>query len=296
MRAALLSLLATSGASAASLDRRAGAQAYASTGDGRLQLSQVDAPVLGGSNPGIDNWDFHIFEQSGKKQTVKGFGACVTDSTVTAFNQMPANVRDQVITDLMTPSGLNFNLMRHTIASSDLSGDPAYSYDDNSNQADPSLSGFNLGDRGNAMVSMLAKMKSLQKDLTILGSPWSPPGWMKLNRELTGTTNQNNLDHQYVNAYSQYFVKYLQAYEQAGVHIDAITIQNEPLNSKAQMPTMYIDKDESAALIRDNVGPAIRNAGLTTKVWAWDHNTGTCCLACRIQRPVIVFVMEKLVG
>lgn len=269
-----LTVLASTGALASStLDRRAGASAWSSSADGRYKLSQVDAPALGAGNPGLDDWKLTISEKSGLKQTIKGFGACVTDGTVTAFNKLPGDTRSALLRDLMTPDGLNFNLMRHTIASSDLSGDPAYSYDDNGGRVDTSLSGFNLGDRGTAMVSMLAEMRRLQPDLTILGSPWAPPGWMQLDGVITGTTTNNNLDHRYVDAYAQYFVEYLQAYDRGGAHVDAITIQNEPLNSRAQMPTMYIFADESGALIRDNIGPAIRRAGLKTQIWAFDHNT-----------------------
>ncbi|KAF7561331.1 hypothetical protein G7046_g2812 [Stylonectria norvegica] len=266
VNALILAALATSGVNAAS--------AWASSGDGSLAFSSVDAPVLnGGNSANLDTWDLTIKEKTGKKQTVNGFGAAVTDSTVTAFNALPAAARTKLLRELMTSDGVNFNLLRHTIASSDLSGDPAYTYADNGGKADPSLSSFNLGDRGTAMAKMLAEMRGLQSQLTILGSPWAPPGWMQLDGVLTGTTTNNNLNHDYVDAYSQYFVKYLKAYESAGAHIDAITIQNEPLNSRAQMPTMYIFADESGALIRDHVGPAIVNAGLKTKVWAYDHNT-----------------------
>jgi O-glycosyl hydrolase len=82
------------------------------------------------------------------------------------------------------------------------------------------------------------------------------------------------LNHDYVDAYAQYFVKYIQAYAALGADVSAITIQNEPLNSQSGYPTMYVYADESAALIQDNVGPALAAAGLNTKVWAYDHNTG----------------------
>lgn len=217
------------------------ASSFASSADGRYQLSAAQAPVLNAANPGIDNWKFTIKEKTGKKQTVKGFGAAVTDATVTAFNKLSASARTQLLNDLMTPSGINFNLLRHTIASSDLSGDPAYTYDDAGGNVDTSLVNFNLGDRGKAMASLLANMRKLQPSLTILGSPWSPPGWMKVSGKLIGGGTANNkLNHAYENAYAQYFVKYLQAYESAGAHIDAITIQNEPLNNKDDMPTLLI--------------------------------------------------------
>ena len=276
----LIILASTEALASSTLGGRAGASAWCSSADGQYKLSQIDGPALGANNPGLDNWKFTISEKSGLKQIIKGFGACVTDGTVTAFNRLSEDARSALLRDLMSPEGLNFNLMRHTIASSDLSADPAYSYDDHGGSVDTSLSGFNLGDRGNAMVSMLAEMRRLQPDLTILGSPWAPPGWMQLDGVITGTTTNNNLNHQYVDGYAQYFVKYLQAYDQGGAHIDAITIQNEPLNSRAQMPTMYIFADESGALIRDKIGPAIRQAGLTTQIWAFDHNTREsphCC-------------------
>ena len=125
------------------------------------------------------------------------------------------------------------------------------------------------------MASLLAKMKALQPELTVLGSPWAPPGWMQLDGKITGTTVNNNLNHAYESQFGEYFVKYLQAYKALGITIDAITIQNEPLNSQAGYPTMYVYDDESGNLINNVVGPALRNAGLNTAVWAYDHNTGT---------------------
>lgn len=268
-----LALLATPGLVAAAIQP----QAYASSADGRYKLSSYSAPVRGTGSPGsTSTWKLTIDDTpSGRKQTIKGFGAAVTDSTVSVFNALPSSQRTALLNTLMTPSGANFAMMRHTIASSDMSANPSYSYDDSTTNGvnDLSLANFNLGDRGSAMASLLAEMRRLQPGLTIIGSPWSPPGWMKLNRVIQGTTVNNNLDHAYASQFAQYFVKYLQAYQSRGAKIDAITIQNEPLNSKAQMPTMYIYADEAGDLIQNNIGPALRNAGLDTKVWAYDHNT-----------------------
>lgn len=263
---------------------RAVAAAFASNSDGSLKLSPVTAPVQGSGNPGsASTWQLNIDDtSSGHKQTITGFGGAVTDATVTSFNTLSANTLNQLLNELMTTAGAGFALMRHTIGASDLSGDPAYTFDDNGGKADPNLNGFNLGDRGNAMASLLAKMKSLQSSLKIFGSPWSPPGWMKLNGVIDGNTNQNNLNDgyltnngaQYSSAFAQYFVKYIQAFEARGAKIDAITVQNEPLNSQAGYPTMYMFSDEQGNLIQNYIGPALAQAGLDTKVWAYDHNTG----------------------
>lgn len=250
-------------------------QAYASSADGTLKLSSYNAPVRGTGSPnGASTWRLSIDDTAaGHKQTIDGFGAAVTDATVAVFNKLPAAKLTELLNNLMTPAGANFAMLRHTIASSDLSADPSYSYDDNGGKVDTTLSSFNLGDRGTTMARLLARMKQLQPSLTILGSPWSPPGWMKLNGVIQGTTTNNNLNHAYVSQFAQYFVKYIKAYASLGAPIDAITIQNEPLNSQAGMPTMYVYADESGSLIQQNIGPALKSAGLSTGVWAYDHNT-----------------------
>ncbi|ORY63855.1 glycoside hydrolase family 30 protein [Pseudomassariella vexata] len=251
------------------------AQAFCSSSDGVYKLSTFDAPVSGTGTPGnAPTWKLTVDDtSSGYKQKVTGFGAAVTDATVSLISALSADVKAKLLRELMTSDGVDFSLLRHTIASSDLSGPPAYSYDDNSGNADTTLAGFDLGDRGNSMADLLADMKALKADLTILGSVWAPPAWMQLDNALTGTTVNNNLDHDYVDAYAQYFVKYIKAYTAKGAPINAITIQNEPLNSQSGYPTMYIYADESGSLIKDNVGPALKAAGLKTEVWAYDHNT-----------------------
>jgi glucosylceramidase len=261
------------------IDSQRAAQAFASSSDGSLKLSKVDAPVRGNGNAqGRQAAKLSINDTpSGYKQKVRGFGAAVTDSTVTVFNYLSKDKLEQLMRDLMTPAGANFALMRHTVASSDLSGNPEYSYDDNNGNPDPNLSSFNLGDRGNAMVKMLAYMKTFQPLMTILGSPWSPPGWMKKNGIILGNTVNNNINMNYADKFADYFLKYLQTYKAGGVNVDAITLQNEPLNSNAGFPTMYLYDYEARQLIQNNVGPRLRGAGLKTEIWAYDHNTGMFC-------------------
>ncbi|KAI7969646.1 hypothetical protein EIK77_000893 [Talaromyces pinophilus] len=234
----------------------------------------------------ITAWNLTVDDtKSGYKQIIAGFGATVTDATVSTLSSQDNATQKAILQKLVTSDGANFSVMRHTIGSSDLSAE-AYTYDDNNGTTDNDLSNFSLGDQGTAMAQLLAQMKELNSDMTILGSPWSPPGWMKLNGQLVGNTTNNNLDDGYgtskglgstghSHAFAQYFVKYIQAFADLGVNIDAITIQNEPLNSQAGYPTMYIYADESGKLINGYVGPALRNAKLNTTVWALDDNTGT---------------------
>lgn len=226
------------------LETRADAAAYCTNSDLTYKLSSIAAPVQGSGNAGSSStWALTVDDTgNGNRQSITGFGAAVTDATVTSFDSLASETLTTLLQELS-----HFSLMRHTIGASDLSGDPAYTYDDNGGNADTSLAGFNLGDRGNAMASLLGRMKSLNGAMQLLGSPWSAPAWMKLSGQLLSTTN-NNLNDGYLDnngpGYSQqfadYFVKYIQAFDSAGASVNAITIQNEPLFTSDGYPTMYV--------------------------------------------------------
>jgi glucosylceramidase len=76
-------------------------------------------------------------------------------------------------------------------------------------------------------------------------------------------------------AFANYFVKFLQAYQTAGVSIDYISIQNEPENMTAAYPSMLMPDTTQLALLQGYVLPALSTAKLTAKVFAWDHNWDT---------------------
>ena len=250
-------------------------RAIVSSNDGQYKLSNYTAPTRGAGNAGniSSTWSLSIDDTaSGHRQQLTGFGAAVTDATVSAFSLLPAAQQTALLNDLFCPTtGIGFSLMRHTIAASDLSSD-VYSYD-NVSAPDVPLVHFNLTSEGAAMVAWLGRMRAVNPAIRLLGSVWSPPGWMKLNGVQSGTTFNNNLNPAYSSSYAQYFVNYIKAFAARGVPVDAITIQNEPLNSQSGYPTMYVSAANSTDLIQKYVGPALKNAGLATQIWAYDHNT-----------------------
>lgn len=174
--------------------KRASASATCTNWNGTYNLTSITAPVQGNGSPasGASIVNLSIDDSSaGYKQTINGFGAAVTDATVITFNTLSSSTLSTLLNTLVTSSGANFGLMRHTIGASDLSPNnpSAYTYDDNGNGngnytgdvPDPNLTNFTLGSAGTAMANLLASMKSKNSGLQILGSPWSPPGWMKIN-------------------------------------------------------------------------------------------------------------------
>jgi glucosylceramidase len=164
-------------------------------------------------------------------------------------------------------ASIGISYLRVSIGASDLS-DKVYSYDDlPAGQTDTSLSKFNIDENKKDLIPVLKMILQINPRIKILGSPWSPPVWMKDNNSSIG----GSLQKRYYELYANYFVKYIQAMKAEGIVIDAITPQNEPLNPKNN-PSMYMTATEEADFIKSNLGPAFEKSGITTKILCYDHN------------------------
>jgi glucosylceramidase len=89
----------------------------------------------------------------------------------------------------------------------------------------------------------------------------------------TGTMNGGNIDPQYYSSLSQYFVKFVQAYKQAGIPIYALSVQNEPLYSTTAYPTTYLAPEDEARFIANFLSPALAQSNLSdVKIFGYEHN------------------------
>jgi glucosylceramidase len=142
-----------------------------------------------------------------------------------------------------------------------------YSYDEG--EPDPELSRFSIDHDRAYVIPELLGARNHNPALFILASPWSPPGWMKNG----GTMLGGNLKPTNFAVYARYLVKYLQAYQAAGVKIDAITSQNETDTDQAgRMPACAWAQEHEVAFVGKHFGPALAQAKLDTKIWILDHN------------------------
>jgi glucosylceramidase len=110
---------------------------------------------------------------------------------------------------------------------------------------------------------------SINPSIKVVALPWSPPAWMKS----TGTMNGGNMNTAYASSLAQYFVDFVQAYQQQGVPIYALSVQNEPLYSTTGYPSEHLAASDESAFIANNLGPALNNAGLgSVKIFGYEHN------------------------
>jgi glucosylceramidase len=202
-------------------------------------------------------------------QTIDGFGFALTGGSAQHLAHMDAAKRAALLKELFAVGGesIGISYLRISIGSSDLN-DHVFSYDDMAaGETDPTLAKFSLAPDRAELIPILKEILAINPEIQILGSPWSAPAWMKINNDAKG----GKLKTDYYGAYANYFVKYIQGMKSEGINIDAITIQNEPLNDK-NTPSMLMQAYEEALFIRDYLGPAFKAAGIRTKIILYDHN------------------------
>lgn len=200
-------------------------------------------------------------------QTVDGFGYTLTGSSAQLINTMPAADKANLLSDLFGSNGIGISYLRISIGASDLS--PAvFSYNDMpAGQTDPTLASFSLSQDLTHLVPLLKEILLINPNIKIMGSPWSPPVWMKDN----GSSIGGSLLPAYYGVYANYFVKYIQAMKAQGITIDAVTIQNEPQHG-GNNPSMVMSAAQQADFIKNHLGPAFQAASISTKIIIWDHN------------------------
>jgi glucosylceramidase len=244
------------------------AQAWVTTGDqARIFARESDI----GISTGTDTTSVVItVDASTAYQTMIGFGAAMTDASAYLIEtKLSAAQRDALLQDLFGHDpGIRLSFLRVPMGASDFSL-RHYSYDDlGPNQTDATLARFSIAPDSQYKIPALKRALAINSQLTLMATPWSPPGWMKT----TGSLMKGTLLPQYYDAFANYFVVFLDAYKAAGIPISAITIQNEPHFEPADYPGMRLDDTARATIIGQHVGPLLASRAPNVEILDWDHN------------------------
>src|SRR5690606_23382605 len=195
-----------------------------------------------------------VIDRTERFQTVDGFGYTLTGGSAWLMLQMlSAENRAALIRELFSTdsTGIGVSYLRISVGASDLDA-KVFSYNDMpAGKTDPELKQFSIAPDETHLIPVLQEILAVNPSIKIMGSPWSAPAWMKTNNGPKG----GSLKPQYYGAFAQYLVKYIEAMANAGITIDAITIQNEPENPKNN-PSMVMTAEEQADFVKDHLGPA----------------------------------------
>jgi glucosylceramidase len=232
-----------------------------------LFQKQADSIFFGNNNRG--GGTPIVIDNTQQYQEVDGFGFALTGGSAELLMKMSSAARTKVLQEIFAVNDINIGVsyIRLSIGASDLNSF-VFSYDDlKDGETDYELKKFTLSQDLKDVVPVMKEILSIDPRIKILGSPWSAPVWMKTNNNIRG----GSLKKECYDVYARYFVKYIESMKSQGITLDAITIQNEPLNSK-NTPSMQWLWSEQADFIKNNLGPAFDKAGLKTRIILFDHN------------------------
>ena len=222
-----------------------------------------------GEVSGVPTEQINLFTDS-LYQSMDGFGFTLSQGSASHLLAMSESARKSVLQELFGTGekDIRISYLRLAVAASDLNAFP-FSYNDlkDPRGTDPSLSQFSLSYDTLDVLPLLKQILAINPKVTLMASPWSPPTWMKDNRDTRG----GSLLPEFEASYAQYLVNYIQEMDKRGFTIDALTIQNEPLHP-GNNPSLLMLSDQQARFIGKHLGPAFRKEGIKTKIIIYDHN------------------------
>lgn len=224
-------------------------------------LSFSDNPGNKGNNIIVD--DRQSFQE------IEGFGFAMTGGSAGHLLSMDKSSRTALLRQLFgrNQGEAGINYIRLTLGASDMNAF-VFSYDDiPAGQTDFELKHFSLAQDLNDVIPIMKEVLQIAPDIKIMASPWSAPVWMKESGDVRG----GKLRKDCYGVYADYFVKYIQEMKRQGIRIDAVTIQNEPLNSR-NTPSMPWSPQDQAEFAGKYLGPKLESAGLDTRIVIFDHN------------------------
>lgn len=201
-----------------------------------------------------------------KRQEILGFGGALTEASAYTFHRMGKESKESLLDMYFGDQGNRYNFCRLPIQSCDFSlGNSAYVTE----AEDGKLSSFTLAQDEKYVIPFIKAALSKSGEIEFLGSPWSPPAFMKSNQEMN---NGGKLLKEYYDGWALVIVKYIEEYRKHGIKVNRITVQNEPKAVQIWDSCIYTAEEEKEFACR-HLKKALLNNGLGhVKINIWDHN------------------------
>lgn len=252
---------------------------YTTADSSNLRLSVTDTLTFRELIQPIETQVYVFTEPDKAYQTFLGIGGALTDASAETFSKMPQAKQDELLTAYFdVQKGIGYTLARTHINSCDFSSD-SYTY---VKDGDKELTSFSIDHDLKYRIPFIRKaIAAAGGNLTLFVSPWSPPGYMKDNNDML---HGGKLKPDYYQAWADYYPRFIKAYEQAGIPVWGMTIQNEPMATQTWESCIYT-ADEERDFLKNYLGPTIRKSGMgEKKIIVWDHNRDLM-----VQRANVIF-------
>ena len=207
------------------------------------------------------------------RQEILGFGGAFTDTAAMALLHMNKEIQKKALDAYFDPeTGLSYNMGRVPIGCCDFS---TVEYSHAEAPEDEELSSFSIEQDRRGIIPLIkgaegVMEKSCEKgELLLYALPWSPPGWMKTNGQMSWG---GRLCPEYYETMAAYLIKFIKAYEEEGILLWGIAPQNEPIEIQRWASCEYSGEEERIFL-KDYLVPALDKAGYQAKkILCWECN------------------------
>lgn len=243
------------------------AVSYTTAANTDLRISKTQDFKFKKSEQPLENEIFILVDPDKQFQSFIGIGGAITDAAAETFAQLPKNLQEEFLTAYFDDkNGIGYKMVRTNINSCDFSSS-SYTY---VNDRDSSLNSFNIShDEAFKIPLIQSALKKANNNLNVYASPWSPPAWMKTNNNML---NGGKLLSEFRQSWANYYVKFIKAYEERGIPIWGLTVQNEPM-AKQIWESCIFTAEEERDFIKNYLGPTLHKNNLSAKkLIAWDHN------------------------
>jgi len=199
-------------------------------------------------------------------QTFIGIGGAITDASAEVFAKLTEKEQQKLLDAYYGDKGINYSLMRTNIHSCDFSSG-SYTYID---EGDKDLKTFDIKHDKQYRIPLIKKaLEKAGGKITLFVSPWSPPAFMKDNKDIL---HGGKLLPEFMQSWANYYVKFIKAYEAENIPVWGLTVQNEPMAVQTWESCIYTAEDERDFL-KKFLGPTLEKEGLADKkILIWDHN------------------------
>ena len=239
---------------------------YTTAKDTDLRLTQTSEQEFTKARQPLET-EIAVFVNPAKTfQTYLGIGGAITDASSEVFAKLNAEQQEKLLNSLFGENGIGYNIIRTSIHSSDF-GLASHTYIE---EGDSNLSTFTIAkDKENRIPFIKRSMELIGDDLVFYASPWSPPAFMKSNKNML---QGGKLLPEFRQVWADYYVKFIEAYEQEGIPVWGLTIQNEPMATQRWESCIY-SAEEERDFLKNYLGPTLEKAGMgDKKIVVWDHN------------------------
>ncbi|MFT6034981.1 MAG: glucosylceramidase, partial [Marivirga sp.] len=241
-------------------------QIYTTAKDTELRLTKTSEHTFSEKVQPLET-EITVFVNPRKTfQKYLGIGGAITDASAEVFSKLNDVQQDSLLQSLYGKEGIGYNIIRTSIHSSDF-GLGSHTYIE---EGDAALKTFSIEkDKEKRLPFIKRAIDLIEDDLVFYASPWSPPAFMKTNKSML---QGGKLLPEYRQAWANYYVKFIKAYEAEGIPVWGLTIQNEPMATQRWESCIYTAEEERDFL-KNYLGPTLEKAGLGDKnIVVWDHN------------------------